>query len=106
MSTGVVPKKSVAKQHRMIVCKMRFETKKRKVEPKIKWWKLMKEDCCRLFREELQQALGGSKELPEDWENTAKVVRETGKKVFGVSSGQRKKDKESWWWNEEVHESI
>ncbi|KAL7841885.1 hypothetical protein SRHO_G00255760 [Serrasalmus rhombeus] len=49
---------------------------------------------------------GGSEELPEDWETTAKVVREIGKNVLGVSSGQRKEDKESWWWNEEVQESI
>lgn len=77
-----------------------------KAEPKIKWWKLKKDDCCRQFREELLQALGGSEELPEDWENATKVMRETGKKVFGASSGQRKKDKESWWWNEEVQEGI
>uniref|UniRef100_A0AAR2JL50 ribonuclease H n=1 Tax=Pygocentrus nattereri TaxID=42514 RepID=A0AAR2JL50_PYGNA len=88
---------------------MRLETKKRKrvkTQPKIRWWKLKEEDGCRQFREKLQQALGGSEELPEDWETTAKVARKTGKNVLGVSSGQRKEDKESWWWNEEVQESI
>ena len=30
------------------------------------------------------------------------VVRDPSKKVFGVSSGQRKETKETWWWNEEV----
>ncbi|KAL7870677.1 hypothetical protein SRHO_G00081740 [Serrasalmus rhombeus] len=101
----VVPGESVARQHRVVVCRMRLETKKRKrvkTEPKIRWWKLKEEDGCRQFREKLQQALGGSEELPEDWEITAKVVRETGKNVLGVSAGQRKEDKESWWWNEEV----
>ncbi|KAL7867553.1 hypothetical protein SRHO_G00089370 [Serrasalmus rhombeus] len=105
----VVPGESVARQHRVVVCRMRLETKKRKrvkTEPKIRWWKLKEEDGCRQFREKLQQALGGSEEPPEDWETTAKVVRETGKNVLGVSSGQRKEDKESWWWNEEVQESI
>ncbi|KAK3535643.1 hypothetical protein QTP70_018435 [Hemibagrus guttatus] len=44
--------------------------------------------------------------LPDDWESTAEVIRETGRKVLGVSSGRRKEDKETWWWNEEVQDSI
>ncbi|KAK3507739.1 hypothetical protein QTP70_034844 [Hemibagrus guttatus] len=31
---------------------------------------------------------------------------ETGRKVLGVSSGRRKADKETWWWNEEVRDSV
>ncbi|KAK3521822.1 hypothetical protein QTP70_018557, partial [Hemibagrus guttatus] len=30
----------------------------------------------------------------------------TWRKVLGVSSGRRKEDKETWWWNEEVQDSI
>ncbi|KAK3559749.1 hypothetical protein QTP86_020747, partial [Hemibagrus guttatus] len=41
-----------------------------------------------------------------DWETTAEVIRETGRKVLGVSSGRRKEDKETWWWNEEVQDSV
>ncbi|KAL1279411.1 hypothetical protein QQF64_026084 [Cirrhinus molitorella] len=44
--------------------------------------------------------------LPDDWETTAEVIRVTGRKVLGVSSGRRKEDKETWWWNEEVQDSI
>ncbi|KAK3570226.1 hypothetical protein QTP86_017223 [Hemibagrus guttatus] len=44
--------------------------------------------------------------LPDDWESTAEVIRDTGRKVLGVSSGRRKEDKETWWWNEEVQDSI
>ncbi|KAK3515270.1 hypothetical protein QTP70_013450 [Hemibagrus guttatus] len=47
---------------------------------------------------------GGS--AADDWETTAEVIRETGRKVLGVSSGRRKEDKETWWWNEEVQDSI
>ena len=50
--------------------------------------------------------LGGKEELPDDWTTTAKVVRDTARKVLGVSSKQRKEDKETWWWDEEVQESI
>ena len=33
------------------------------------------------------------------------MIRETGRRVLGVSSG-KKIDKETWWWNEEVQECI
>ncbi|KAK3550418.1 hypothetical protein QTP86_025164 [Hemibagrus guttatus] len=82
------------------------KTKRSKIEKKTKWWKLKKEECCEEFRQRLRQALGGQVVLPDDWETTAEVIRETGRKVLGVSSGRRKEDKETWWWNEEVQDSI
>lgn len=58
------------------------------------------------FRQKMSQALGGQVVLPDDWETTAEVIRETGRKVLGVSSGRRKEDMETWSWNEEVQDSI
>ncbi|KAK3541900.1 hypothetical protein QTP86_008111 [Hemibagrus guttatus] len=107
----VVVGESVARQHRMVVCRMTLmvcKTKRSKIETekKTKWWKLKKEECCEEFRQKLRQALGAQVVLPDDWETTAEVIRETGRKVLGVSSGRRKEDKETWWWNEEVQDSI
>ncbi|KAK3528467.1 hypothetical protein QTP70_000123 [Hemibagrus guttatus] len=105
----VVVGESVARQHRMVVCRMTLmvcKTKTSKIEKKNKWWKLKKEDCCEEFRQKLRQALGGQVVLPDDWETTTEVIRETGRKVLGVSSGRRKEDKETWWWNEEVQDSV
>ncbi|KAK3555075.1 hypothetical protein QTP86_007970 [Hemibagrus guttatus] len=107
----VVVGESVARQHRMVVCRMTLMVCKKKrskieIEKKTKWWKLKKEECCEEFRQKLRQALGGQVVLPDDWETTAEVIRETGRKVLGVSSGKRKEDKETWWWNEEVQDSI
>ena len=56
--------------------------------------------------EEIRRALGGMEELPDDWTTTAKVVRDTSRKVLVVSSTQRKEDKDTWWWDEAVQESI
>ncbi|KAK3543078.1 hypothetical protein QTP70_010530 [Hemibagrus guttatus] len=56
--------------------------------------------------QKLRQALGGQVVLPDDWETTAEVIRETGRKVLGVSSGRRREDKKTWWWNEEVQDSV
>ncbi|KAK3574722.1 hypothetical protein QTP86_015386 [Hemibagrus guttatus] len=105
----VVVGESVARQHRTVVCRMSLmvcKKKRSKIEKKTKWWKLKKEECCEEFRQKLRQALGGQVVLPDDWETTAEVIRETGRKVLGVSSGRRKEDKETWWWNEEVQDSI
>ncbi|KAK3519182.1 hypothetical protein QTP70_022145 [Hemibagrus guttatus] len=79
--------KSGARQHRMVLCRMTLMV-------------------CKTKRQKLRQALGGQVVLPDDWETTAEVIRETGRKVLGVSSGRRKEDKETWWWNEEVQNSI
>ncbi|KAK3555393.1 hypothetical protein QTP86_015682 [Hemibagrus guttatus] len=105
----VVVGESVARQHRMVVCRMTLMVCKKKrseIEKKTKWWKLKKEECCEEFRQKLRQALGAQVVLPDDWETTAEVIKETGRKVLGVSSGRRKEDKETWWWNEEVQDSI
>ena len=105
----VIAGDNVAKQHWLLVCRMTLETRKRKItkaEPRIKWWKCMTEDCCEEFREEIRRALGGKEELPDDWTTTANIVWDTARKVLGVSSKQRKEDKETWWWDEEVQESI
>ena len=69
----VIAGDNVAKQHRLLVCRMTLETRTRKIvkaEPRMKWWKLKKEnccDCCEEFREEKRRALGGKEELPDDW---------------------------------------
>ncbi|KAK3568884.1 hypothetical protein QTP86_019110, partial [Hemibagrus guttatus] len=58
----VVVGESVARQHRMVVCRMTLMVCKKKrseTEKKTKWWKLKKEECCEEFRQKLRQALGG-----------------------------------------------
>ncbi|KAK3566679.1 hypothetical protein QTP86_003189, partial [Hemibagrus guttatus] len=105
----VVVGQSVARQHRMVVMTLmvcKTKRSKTEIEKTTKWWKLKKEECCEEFRQKLRQALGGQVVLPDDWETTAGVIIETGRKVLGVSSGRRKEDKETWWWNEEIQDSI
>ena len=78
MATGV----DVARQHQMVVYRKTLVVRKRKradMEQRTKWWKLKKEDCCEGFRERLKQALGGRKELLNDWVTTVTVIRKTGR---------------------------
>ncbi|KAK3549335.1 hypothetical protein QTP70_034565 [Hemibagrus guttatus] len=92
------------KKMTLMVCKKKRS--KIEIEKKTKWWKLKKEECCEEFRQKLRQALGGQIVLPDDWETTAEVIRKTGTKLLAVSSGRRKEDKETCWWNEEVQDSV
>ncbi|KAK3569869.1 hypothetical protein QTP86_006738 [Hemibagrus guttatus] len=89
----------------MVVCRMTLMVCKKK-RSKTEIAKRHLDRNCEAFRQKLRQALGGQVVLPDNWETTAEVIRETGRKVLGVSSGRRKEGTETWWWNEEVQDSI
>ena len=77
----VARRKSLARQHWVLVCRMTpgmRKTKRAEVEQKIKWWKLKKEDPCEDFQERLRKVLGTRGELPDDWVTTA-TIKETGR---------------------------
>ena len=105
----VILNECVAKQHRMVVCKMALTVEKKKTEkvhPKIRWWKLKETSCQEAFRQEVTSILGGKDGLPHEWDKAAGMVRKTAETVLGVTYGKRKGDRDTWWWNEEVQESI
>ena len=59
-----------------------------------------------MFRQKVIRTLGGKDGLPDEWDKTAEMLRKTTETVLRVTFGKRKKDRETWWWNEEVQESI
>ncbi|KAI5624580.1 hypothetical protein C0J50_15862 [Silurus asotus] len=101
---------SVARQHRMVVCRMALDVKKKRIRVRTdrrkRWWKLKEEECSVRFREKVRLGLGGGEEVLDNCATTAGVMREAARKVLGVTSGNRKQERETWWWNEEVKESI
>ena len=104
----VIVNECVAKQHRMVVCKMALMVKKKKpekVNPKIRWSKLKETSYQETFRQEVTRILGSKDGLPDEWDKTAEMLK-TAKTVLGVTFGKRKEDRETWWWNEEVQGSI
>ena len=82
--------------------------KAEKVKPKIRWWKLKETSCQKAFRQEVIRIDSGRQGgLPDEWDKTAEMLRKTAETVLGVSlKMKRKGDRETWWWNEEVQESI
>ena len=96
----VILNECVAKQHRMVVCKMVLMVKKKKAEklkPKIQWWKLKETSYQEAFRQEVIRILGGKNRLPNEWDKTAEMLRKTAETVLGVIFGKRKGDRETWW---------
>ena len=90
----------VAKQHRIVVCKMALIVKKKKAEkvkPKIRWWKLKETSYQEAFRQEVTRILGGKDGLPDGWDKTAEMLRKTVDTVLGVTFVKRKGDRETWW---------
>ena len=54
----------------------------------------------------MTRILGGKNRLSNEWDKTAEMLRKTPETVLGVTFGKLKGDRETWWWNEEVQESI
>ena len=82
----VILNKCVAKQHRMVVCKMAHMVKKKKAEkvkPNIRWWKLKETRCQEAFRQEVTRILGGKNGLPDEWDKTGEMLRKTAETVLG-----------------------
>ncbi|XP_037801968.1 uncharacterized protein LOC119596713 [Penaeus monodon] len=100
----VIPGESEAKQHHVVIGKMKLTSRRRrevKAEPRIKWWRLREKDFGAKFRQEVDQKMncnldrrikciaGSSNGIAwcDNWED---------------EGGQKKK----WWWNEEVREAV
>ncbi len=76
--------------------------RKERTEPKIKWWKLKEYNTA--FKQEVSHALAEREEVSS--EEISETVIEKAIHVLGMTSKRRKEDKETWWWNEEVQDSI
>ena len=74
----IIVNECVAKQHRMVVCKMVLMVKNKKAEkvkPKIRQWKLKETSCQEEFQQEVTMILGGKDELPDEWDKTAEMLK-------------------------------
>ena len=92
----VILNECVAKQHRIVVCKMVLmvlqngsqKKKAEKVKPKIRWWKLKKTSYQEAFRQEVTKILGGKDRLPNEWDKTAEILRKTPETILAVIFGK------------------
>ena len=54
----------------------------------------------------MTRTLGGKDGLPDEWDKIAEMLKKTAETVLGVTFGKRNGDRKTWWWNEEVQDSI
>ena len=106
----VIQGESATNQHRPLVCTLisnkATERKPLRV-PRTKWWKLAEPDLRDEFTEEARQMIQQRvSEGTQDWETVTEDLRQLGEKSLGKTSGNMKQGKETWWWNEDVQESI
>nr|XP_027227214.1 uncharacterized protein LOC113819172 [Penaeus vannamei] len=106
----VILGESVTSQHRPLVCTLgRSVTPRRKVigVQRTKWWKLADKDMQSQFvaaaRDKLQQS---EREGNRSFEEVTEDLRKLGERLLGRTSGKCKPGKETWWWNDEVQESL
>ncbi|XP_049948191.1 uncharacterized protein LOC126456484 [Schistocerca serialis cubense] len=89
----------------MKVCKRQRQTNQR--ERKITWWRLKDKDLREEFSQKVLEKVKLAESVQEQWKINSAVITKTGEEVFGLTSGREvPKDKEAWWWNEEVQKVV
>lgn len=101
---------SVASQHRVLVIDVTFMILKKKgkkiTTPKIRWWKLKDPFLKIEFKRHVVRNINQG-ECQDLWSSYKEVILSVGENVLGMTSGKgRPKDKETWWWSEDVKKKI
>ena len=103
----VIPGEECLTQHRLVCADMMVKDlqkpKRRKGERRIKIWKLKTMDKKEEFQEKLSQRIG---EIDGDWKRYREISMEVAEEVCGKTTGRRQRERETWWWCEEVRQAI
>src|ERR1700733_2360735 len=83
--------------------KTQQEQKKVKQGERIRTWKL-KGDNAENYRQEMEKLMQETKDIT--WENLKTGMLNTAKKICGVTRGQKRPERDSWWWSEEVQLAV
>jgi hypothetical protein len=108
----VVPGEDLAPQHRLLIARLELHTnvlqKKSKYEPRIKVWKLRNVELQRKFQDLVSEGAKcrqDGEDVEGIWNNFKDTLLDSAKTVCGCTKGPSR-HKETWWWSEEVEESI
>ncbi|XP_047105949.1 uncharacterized protein LOC124775154 [Schistocerca piceifrons] len=76
-------------------------------EGKIKWWRLKDKNLREEFSEKVLGKVKLAESVQEWWKIYSAIIRKIEEEGFGLTSGREvPKNKESWWWNEEVQKVV
>ena len=101
-----IPGECCVTQHRPVRADFRVShMKRRKVggRRKLKAWKLKDEQVRREFTSKLEEKF---REIGPSWRETQTAILEACKDTCGETSGRRGRERETWWWCEEVQRAV
>ncbi|AQK67802.1 Retrovirus-related Pol polyprotein LINE-1 [Zea mays] len=107
----VIPGECVVTQHKLVVADFRFKIRlqrnKHNKVTRTKWWKL-KGDVAQTFKERVIEEGPWAEEGDSNimWRKMAMCIRKIASEEFGLSQGNRREVKDTWWWNEDVQKAI
>ena len=110
MDCKIILGESVLTQHRLLILDVRirrFRMIKRKLDPKIKWWRL-KEDNQGVFVDQVVHEVDwkAQDDLNTTWNKIASCIKRVVKDVLGESRGGALPCNDTSWLNEEVKATI
>jgi hypothetical protein len=72
-----------------------------------RWWKL-KEDVFQVFKNKViaEGSWNESEDADNMWKKMTTHIRKVTIEVFGVTRGNKREPKDTWWWNDEVQKTI
>jgi len=108
----VISSEECVPKHKLLVMDMWFEATKtwhRKFEPRVRVWKLKEEKTCEEYRCMVGDKVGEANWkglcVNDHWLQMKGIMMETAEDMCGMTKGPHRQ-KETWWWNEEVAEAV
>ena len=105
MNTKVIPGEECVHGHHLVVMDMHLKVR---VQPRIKVWKLKKQEVKKAYLEKLQERnidIEDSVRVEEQWDKVEKAMTEVAATVCGVTKGKYRQ-RETWWWCDEVEKAV
>ena len=116
MNIKVIPGEECVHDHHLVVMDVYLKVRKHrknhqglhKVRPRIKAWKLKKQEVRKAYLEKLQERnidIEDSVRVEEQWDKVEKAMTEVAATVCGVTKGKCRQ-RATWWWCDEVEKAV
>ncbi|KAJ3706103.1 hypothetical protein LUZ61_009808 [Rhynchospora tenuis] len=107
----VIPEECVVSQHKLVMADFcfptRFKVRRGARVARTKWWKL-KGDVSSIFRNRLiaEGPWTVEAEVNVMWKEMTICIKKIATEVLGVTRGNNREPKDTWWWNDDVQKAM
>ena len=116
MNIKVIPGEECVHGHHLVVMDMHLKVRKyrknhqglHKVRPRIKVWKLKKQEVRKAYLQKLSERnidIEESVRVEEQWDKVEKAMTEVAATVCNVTK-DKYRQRETWWWCDEVEKAV